>query len=333
MTVSISTYFQRIRSIGEGGQGKCYLVRRKEDNKLLVLKIIKRRGGLGVRTPVTEVRVHALLPQHHRIVELFGVKSSLTASYVFYEHCDAGDLFEVMVKFGKKKTYIPEAFIWHIFVQLAEALAYIHHGRLGSLRRSSRNNLSWPVITHRDIKPENIFLKFPRGYDCNDNPYPDVKLGDFGMAMVSPQDDYKAFDLCGTPEWQGPEVPFCSPKGDVWSLGAIVYALAHGKPPISSMPRNWKNTQKNLDIWNCRAEARFPLPLTSEYSNGLSRWILRVLHKDPVERMSSLDVVEEMAPFGRLERRKMMLPLQRWVFRNQEILNCHQFLGGRNASL
>lgn len=57
---------------------------------------------------------------------------------------------------------IPELFIWHAFLGLADGLAYLQGGRtfLGDETISQYVPLrAWEPILHRDIKPDNVLLK------------------------------------------------------------------------------------------------------------------------------------------------------------------------------
>lgn len=74
------------------------------------------------------------------------------------EYCEDGDLGALIKKLRKSGKSIDEPTIWKIFVQVVQALDFLH---------GQKNK-----VLHRDIKPGNIFLK--EGGK--------IKLGDFGLS-------------------------------------------------------------------------------------------------------------------------------------------------------
>lgn len=84
-------------------------------------------------------------------------------------------------------------------------------------------------IAHRDIKLENILLV----EDSDDSP---IKLVDFGLSkMLGPSET--ASDPYGTLAYVAPEVLMQKPyrfKGDVWSLGIIIYVMLSGMLPFDA---------------------------------------------------------------------------------------------------
>ncbi len=83
-------------------------------------------------------------------------------------------------------------------------------------------------IIHRDLKLGNILL----GQRL------EVKVGDFGLALIMKDQDERLTEFCGTPNYMAPEMVE-SKKGysfevDVWAIGVIMYMMLIGKPPFQS---------------------------------------------------------------------------------------------------
>ncbi|KAF2216108.1 hypothetical protein CERZMDRAFT_82148 [Cercospora zeae-maydis SCOH1-5] len=75
---------------------------------------------------------------------------------------------------------LPEPFIWSLVESLATAGLLMERGEL-----ESNGILPWDTIIHRDLKPGNLFVSDPstgryRGY-------PQIKVGDFGFALLESQ--------------------------------------------------------------------------------------------------------------------------------------------------
>lgn len=134
---------------------------------------------------------------------------------------------------------IPEPALWAMLSGLTDACHLLAYGGV----ERSQFPPGWPeqAVVHRDIKPGNVFLA------VNDTPhfpgYPKPCLGDFGMAVMTSEDDEMnplAYnDMEGTPDWMPPEMmQFVNPttmqamdswllgeKTNVWGIGAIIIRM------------------------------------------------------------------------------------------------------------
>lgn len=87
------------------------------------------------------------------------------------------------------------------------------------------NNAHEKGIAHRDLKPENIYLESYTG---------SIKIGDWGMASYSEENETKFVKIITTIPYRAPEIrdgyyyyKGIYEKADVWSLGIIFLQMCH----------------------------------------------------------------------------------------------------------
>ena len=260
-----------IRRIGEGAQGRASLVEHRRTGRFAVRKKADDYDLLDRDIPSEPFILQEVLPSSSNIVRMIhyetGGNSTRSEDLIlWYEYCPGGDLQHAVEELGR----LPEDFIWHCFIQIAHALDTIH------------NCGSRPVV-HRDIKPDNIFLETTYRHHA---PWPNLKVGDFGSAVL--KENTAGIHV---PCWQGPEIPHLSSAGDIWGLGAIIHWLCHGQPPMMPRPRDFPGSVKD---WETLPEARKPVPLPRLYSSKLNDYMLDCLEWDPRDRISSRMLVDAL---------------------------------------
>lgn len=105
------------------------------------------------------------LGDHRRIVRLFYSEIKGLDLRLYTEYCVGGDLEQYCISVQPEKT------IWHIFAQLAEALAYLHHGHLLYKPAGTGPPRGWQKVVHSDVK-----VRAPREpLSCN----PSAKITQF----------------------------------------------------------------------------------------------------------------------------------------------------------
>lgn len=131
--------------------------------------------------------------------------------YLFLEEAQLGNLFQWIKKNGKCQ----EDEAAYFFIQTLTGFYYLH-----------KNG-----YIHRDLKPENLLL-----FDSEELPNrPIVKVCDFTWAAQMDKDSAQERTThCGTYEYMAPEMLKKESHDfglDVWSLGILLYELAHGRAP------------------------------------------------------------------------------------------------------
>ena len=284
MDAELKKGYKWIKQLGLGGEGVSDLVRGPDD-KLMVQKTLNKKPKLLNGKPAEARVLSEILGKHPRIIDMMAWYPTGVSTVYHLEYCSLGDLHDVCDNYHSRQTRIPEGFIWHCLLQLAQALAYIHFGldyRLSDKGQAERAQERPIHVIHRDIKPENVFLK-----PSSTGMYPDVVLADFGLAT----DRLRTQDWVGTPLYQGPELPIQTPSSDVWALGATVHTVATGQSTISRTPRGWKTEE-----WELAPEARKVWPVTKfGYSEHLEECLGEILQMDYWRRPPSWrlpDIIE-----------------------------------------
>lgn len=137
--------------------------------------------------------------QHKNIISFKRFMFDRTDAYLIMENAEGGDL-DKKIKLQRKKGYFSEERIITWFLDICQAIKYIHDKQ----------------ILHRDLKPKNIFLTKDEV----------IKLGDFGISKVLNSLKDKTNTCVGTDLYMSPEVikdnESYSFSCDIWSLGIIL---------------------------------------------------------------------------------------------------------------
>jgi len=199
-------------SLGEGAYSEVFLATSLETGDKVAIKRVQKLSKNDLWTKRKgaqhdEIRL-LMLVNHPKIIKLKEFFETRDKLYIVQEYCAGGSLSD-MIRREKKEGGLSETRAKNIFIQLLQAVNYLH----------SLN------IVHRDIKSENVLLK-ERYTD-------DVRLLDFGLSRLMPRAELLMTSV-GTLDYKAPEVCMRKPYGtacDCWSLGVVLYELLSGELP------------------------------------------------------------------------------------------------------
>jgi tetratricopeptide (TPR) repeat protein len=280
--------YRIVSMLGRGGMGAVYLAERADGNfeQRVALKVIQSSNPAGflLQRFQQERRILAQL-SHPNIAGLFDGGQTPDGLPYFVMEYVAGENIDVYCQ----RLQLPLKARLELFLKVCDAVQYAHQS----------------LIVHRDLKPANILVT------AEGQP----KLLDFGMAKVlGPMESGQASTRILTPEYASPEQIRGDPittATDIYSLGAVLYALLNGSPPhaIANL--------SPLHAAQAIAEAEFvPVRRTPAEINAILR---KALHTDPARRYRS---VEEFAgDMGRfVENRPVLAAPDSLAYRARKLL-------------
>ncbi|CAB1444934.1 unnamed protein product [Pleuronectes platessa] len=210
--VDISSVYQIFADdvLGSGQFGIVYGGKHRKSGRDVAIKIIdKMRFPTKQESQLrNEVAVLRNL-QHRGIVNLECMFETPERVFVVMEKLH-GDMLEMIL--SSERSRLPERLTKFLVTQILVALRHLH----------LKN------IVHCDLKPENVLL-------ASAEPFPQVKLCDFGFARIIGEKSFRR-SVVGTPAYLAPEV--LRSKGynrslDMWSVGVIVYVSLSGTFPFN----------------------------------------------------------------------------------------------------
>ena len=202
--------FELVEEIGRGGMGVVFRARQKSLDRTVAVKVLLRGAAATEQDQQrfdAEAAAVARL-DHPGIVPIYDTGE-----------CDGWRYFGMKLIAGQNLSQrmaegpLPQREAARIVRGVARAIDYAHQRG----------------VVHRDLKPANILL------DAADRPH----VTDFGLAKrhAANQALTTTGAILGTPSYMAPEQAVggrgeVGPAADVFSLGAILYALLTGRPPF-----------------------------------------------------------------------------------------------------
>ncbi|WP_439676776.1 tetratricopeptide repeat protein [Embleya sp. MST-111070] len=146
-------------------------------------------------------------------------------------------------------------------------------------------------LIHRDLKPANLFLTVEGR----------IKILDFGLARTYAALTATASSTIGTPQYMPPERwrgRLGDHRGDLYSLGCVLYELLTGKPPfhyLQGTGHMWAHLEEHVTP---------PQDIRPEIPAELAQLVLELLAKEPNDRPSDAAAVRNrLASIGDQLRR------------------------------
>jgi serine/threonine protein kinase len=270
-SLSIGPYLI-LEKIGQGGMGSVYKARHKSMDRVVAIKVLRRREGFSPETIKRfqrEVLASAKLI-HPNIVTAFDAGEQNGIHFLVMEYVSGGDLKSLLEKQGSLSIAKTIDYVQ----QVARGMQYAHDMQ----------------IIHRDIKPANLLL------DSNGC----IKILDLGLArIVRDQANEDSLShgltadgaLMGTVDYLSPEQSFdtktADTRSDIYSLGCTLYTLLTGEvvfPAGSLVQRVLAHREATVPSLRARR---------NDVPEALDKLFQRMLSKDPSERPQSMLAIAE----------------------------------------
>ncbi|WP_344888871.1 serine/threonine-protein kinase [Actinomadura meridiana] len=258
----LATRYRLISEIGQGANGTVWRGHDELLDRSVAIKELRLPVNISeddrvvfYRRTLREARAPAQL-RTHSIVEVYDVVIEQGRPWIVMEMIEAPSLEQLIERSGP----LPPERVAHIGRALLDALNTAHKAG----------------IVHRDLKPSNVILDGDR-----------VVLTDFGLAYSTGSASLtKTGHFMGSPAYVAPEVAAgerATPRSDLWSLGATLFAAVEGHPPFER-----DNVMATL---SALANESTPAP---QHAGPLTSVITGLLEKNPTRRLTHARAVDRL---------------------------------------
>jgi class 3 adenylate cyclase len=255
------------RYLGEGGRKRVYLAHDTLLDRHVALAIVKIAGldEEGRERVRREAQSMAKLGDHPNVVTVHDIGDEAGEPFIVSQFMAGGALEELLEQAPERRLETERTLA--IGIGISMALEHAHANG----------------IVHRDLKPANVFL-------TEDGT---AKLGDFGLAFSYERSRLsRAGLIVGTASYMAPEQALGHPPGspsDLYSLGAMLYEMATGRPPFVG------DDMVSVISQHQRAEPVAPSWHAPGLPEGLEKLILDLLHKQPADRPTAAEARARLA--------------------------------------
>jgi len=258
--------FELLEEIGRGGMGVVYKARQESLDRIVALKMLLAehfRNPVVLARFLSEAKAVAAL-DHPDIVKIHQIGECDHGHYFVMEYVEGQSLDSLI-----DKGPLPVAGVVAVMIILARAIDYAHS----------------KGIIHRDLKPANIMINRLRR----------PVIMDFGIAKMIGRANSVTQEgvVVGTPSFMSPEQASegsspIGPASDVYSLGAILYAMLTAHAPF-------EEKTALATILKVISPDRPPSVLSyrPEVPAELERICLRCLEKRPEDRYPSAQALAD----------------------------------------
>ncbi len=254
------------------------------------------------------------LIKHDNIIETFEAGAQDGRSFIVMEYLAGANLYDLIARAQIDEVPLPLPVCLHILCEVLSALQYAHNLCDGEGR---------PLhLVHRDINPANVFISF----------HGQVKLGDFGVALIAQSTVGKPGEVAGKVGYIAPEHlrgEILDVRGDVFAVGVMLFEMLCGRRLFAA-----DNQAKAIKL-NTKAKVPKPCKINPRIPPAIEKIILRATERKAARRFASAgEMRAELLPFlGQTEGFGLALAaMMRRFFMGEmvrEVQTCHTFAAPR----
>ncbi len=257
--------YELLSEIDRGGMGVIYKARQKSLDRIVALKMIKS-GQLANEEEIARFHVEAEAAAsltHPSIVSIYEVGEHRGIHFFSMQFID-GESLATCLTDGPMPPREAAALV----MKVAQAVSYAHEH----------------AVVHRDLKPANVLL------DEAGEPH----IADFGLAKrLSRESNLTATgQILGTPAFMAPEQAAGRDRAvnelvDVYSIGAILYAVLTGRAPFEAA------TEIDVLLRVLDSDPKPPGKVVRGLPKQLDQICLHCLEKNPARRYATAAAMAE----------------------------------------
>lgn len=253
--IILQNRYEIIRSLGKGGFGSVYEARDMRLDKRVAVKEVLEKHQYDDRVIRRFEREAKLLSQlrHSTLPDVTDYFTEHNTAYLVMEYIAGEELNEYLKRQPHQRCTEAEAL--KIISPILDAVEYLHTRP--------------PPVIHRDIKPHNIRITTDGS----------VFLVDFGLAKIFDAENAGETTMVATSGPYSPPEQFSGKndmRSDLYSLGATLYRMLAGEPPLMALERH--GGDKLVPLRN----------LNPGVSGQIEHIITRLLAMNPSKRYQSV---------------------------------------------